>query len=445
MPKPLCFMVMPYGRKSTLAAAGDGPTEVDFNRLWDLAYVPVIEALGYEAVRADQDTGSLIITQMLERLYFADLVLADITVPNGNVYYEIGVRHASRETGCVLLAADWSRQLFDVAQLRTVRYPLPEGEVSETTAQVVRAAIADAIPTLGRGKSPMHDAIKGYPSKVDENTASTMKERMGRLAAFQGEVRAVRAAPRAQRMALAQELAVRHAARPLIAPAAITLLRLLGDCADTAADWAAVVSLIDGLPANLIELPEVQEQRALARSYAGQHVDAIAELEKLVAIFGPTPERLGLLGGRYKRLHMSARDAADRDEWLGKAIECYEHGMQLDLNEYYCSSNLARLYRLRNRTGDEERAQSVLRVVIAACERARKRGAVDPWLRPTLLAAAFDAGDADKSEQLADEIRAEGPARWQLSSVRGDLETSIRHVPDEAIRVRLVRVLERLV
>jgi hypothetical protein len=39
--------------------------------------VPVIEALGYQPVRADQDTGTLIITQILERrLYFADLVLA---------------------------------------------------------------------------------------------------------------------------------------------------------------------------------------------------------------------------------------------------------------------------------------------------------------------------------------------------------------------------------
>ena len=132
--RPLCFMVMPYGRKPTQAEAGKGPGEIDFNALWDRAYVPAITALGYEPVRADQDTGALIITQMLERLYFADLVLADMTIPNGNVYYEIGIRHAARRTGCVLLAADWSRQLFDVAQMRTVRYPLSEGDVTETTA-----------------------------------------------------------------------------------------------------------------------------------------------------------------------------------------------------------------------------------------------------------------------------------------------------------------------
>jgi hypothetical protein len=114
MPKPLCFMIMPYGRKPTKAEAGHGtPGEVDFNMLWDRAYAPMSEALGYDPVRADQDTGALIINQMIERLYFADLVLAHITIPNGNVYYEIGVRHAAKERGCVLLAADWSTPQTD--------------------------------------------------------------------------------------------------------------------------------------------------------------------------------------------------------------------------------------------------------------------------------------------------------------------------------------------
>jgi hypothetical protein len=89
---PVCFMIMPYGRKPTQAEAGRGPAVIDFNALWDNGYVPVIKGLGYEPVRADQDTGGLIISQMLERLYFADLVLADMTIPNGNVYYEVGIR-----------------------------------------------------------------------------------------------------------------------------------------------------------------------------------------------------------------------------------------------------------------------------------------------------------------------------------------------------------------
>jgi hypothetical protein len=41
--------------------------------------------------------------------------------------------------------------------------------------------------------------------------------------------------------------------------------------------------------------------------------------------------------------------------YLNKSIQSYERGMELDLNDYYCSSNLPRLYRQRNRKGDDER------------------------------------------------------------------------------------------
>jgi hypothetical protein len=34
---------------------------------------------------------------MLERVYFSNPALADLTIPNGNVHYEIGVRHAEGE------------------------------------------------------------------------------------------------------------------------------------------------------------------------------------------------------------------------------------------------------------------------------------------------------------------------------------------------------------
>src|SRR4029077_18171228 len=196
MPKKVCFMVMPYGRKPTQAEAGKGPAQIDFNALWDRCYVPVIEALDYRPVRADQDAGALIITQMLERLYFADLVMADMTIANSNVYYEDGIRHAAKKTGCVMFAADSAQQVFDVAQMGTIRYPLPEGEISESTAAAFQTAIKDKIRGLAGGDSPMHLAISGYPTAVAPRAASTMRDQLADLAAFQTKVRAVRAADR---------------------------------------------------------------------------------------------------------------------------------------------------------------------------------------------------------------------------------------------------------
>jgi len=436
----ICFMIMPYGRKLTQVEAGRGVPEIDFNALWDRAFAPTITALGYEPVRADQDTGALIITQMIERLYFADLVLADMTIPNGNVYYEVGVRHAARDKGCVLLAADWSKPLFDLAQVRTIKYPLADGGVGDAAAQAVAVAIRSPIEALARGGSPVFESIKGYPTNPDPAAASTMKGAMAEAAAFQGDIRAIRALPYADRMGPARALA-EQSCNPPATTKALAILRLLKDCANSAEDWSWIIGLVDRLPADLASLEEVRETYAFALAGAGQPMDAIAKLEALIALSGPTPERLGMLGGRYKRLIAKAASPGDRQMYLSKSIDAYERGMGLDLNEYYCSSNLPRLYRLRKRKGDDERARSVSTLVVAACERARKRGLPDEWLRPTLLGAAFDAGDADKAEELAADVAAEGAARWKLHTTLADLESSVAQVADKERRDRLASML----
>ena len=441
---PVCFMIMPYGKKPTQAEPGRGPAEIDFNALWDHGYVPTIKTLGYEPVRADQDTGGLIISQMLERLYFADLVLADMTIPNGNVYYEVGVRHAARKTGCVLLAADWSKQLFDVVQMRTVRYPLPEGNITDATAAPFQTAIKDGITVLRDGISPMHQSLPGYPTNVDMAKATTTRDQLTELAAFQAKVRAVRAAPAKTRVQLAQQLVASEGNPPASYPRALALVLLLRDSVDAPTDWAIVLDFVHKLPKKFADEPEMQENRAFAAAQTGNDLQAIGELETLIQVAGPTPERLGLMGGRYKRLAKTAASEAEQRRALATAIEYYEKGMELDLNAYYCSSNLPRLYRTRARAGDEERAQTVLRLVIAACERAKRLNLAGEWLRPTLLAAAFDLGDADKADELSDQVIDEGQSRWKVNSVLGDLENSALQVSDAAKRARLFAVIDRI-
>lgn len=445
MPKPFCFMIMPYGKKPTQAEAGpDIPAQIDFNALWDRAYAPVIESLGYEPVRADQDVGALIIKQMMERLYFADLVLAEMTIPNGNVYYEVGIRHASQEFGCVLLAAKWSKQLFDVEQMRMVRYPLSEGDITEATAKAIVDAIKDPIQNLAKGASPMHGSITGYPANVDPAAASVMKDAMTALAAFQGQIRAVRALPHEKRMARAKELVEAYWKPPATQLTALTLLRMLRDSVSNQADSTWLADFIGKLPLDVATQQEVREIDALAVSNAGNPVDAIAKLEALILTSGPTPERLGLLGGRYKRLFRKATTTPEKLQHLAKAIDNYERGMELDLNQYYCSCNLPRLYRERNNRGDENKAKSVANIVLAACERARKRNVAEEWLRPTLLGAAFDDANCEKAEELAKEVGVDGAAQWKIDSTLDDLKLSVAQVKDKRRRERLAAILESL-
>src|SRR5256885_220880 len=52
----------------------------------------------------------------------ADVVVADISILNPNVFYELGVRHGVAERGVFMIHAGWSRRPFDVAPDRTFGY-----------------------------------------------------------------------------------------------------------------------------------------------------------------------------------------------------------------------------------------------------------------------------------------------------------------------------------
>lgn len=430
MPRPICFMIMPYGVKPAHRPNDvAGPDQIDFNRLWTAAFEPAIRQLGYDPVRADQDLGAAIIKEMIERLAISDLVIADVTTPNGNVYYEVGVRHAAKPTDCVMVAADWTRPLFDINQMRQVRYPLPVESIDDATAEQIRRIFVEGVPKLARGQSPVFEFLPGYPN-TDPGRASTFRKTLEELSAFQAEVLEARSLPSPACSTKALELRDRfYSGGPVQAVVALELLYLMRDCTD----WKTTLQFLDSLPAEMQEQSLIKEQRALAQSKDGNHHAAIGALRSLIAVAGDSSERRGLLGGRYKKLYASEQDAMRKADYLDQAIAEYEAGMRLDLNDYYPSSNLARLYRARGEEGDEQNARVSAAVTAVACERARAKGGKDVWLNPTLLGAAFDAGDVARARKLAKEVRREGAAAWQLEATLDDLERAAKlHAPETA-------------
>jgi hypothetical protein len=431
---------MPYRTKETRADP-PAPSKVNFDRLWEKAFLPVIEELGYQAVRADQDLGALIIQEMLERLYFSDLVIADLTIPNGNVYYEVGIRHAARNKGCVLVGADWSKRLFDVDQMRMLKYPLPEKAITEATAEHIRRILKESVPKMADGIAPMFQVLPGYPAAVQQDRASSIKDYLQQLSAFQAKALAVRQAPAAERPNRA--LAIKDSdgsQRPLVPTVALEILYLLRDCAQ----WQDALHFIDSLPASLLELPIVREQRSLALSKSGNHLEAIGALTELIRTSGSTSEREGLLGGRYKKLWIDAKSPADQAHYLNLAIEHYERGMMLDLNDFFPSCNLPRLYRARGQRGDDDRARSSAEVARLACERALARNPEDEWVRPTLLGMAFDAGDVTAAEEVAEKVVRDGPVKWKLESTLSDLDLAVAQTANAGTKAALQTIAIRL-
>ncbi|MCA3376309.1 MAG: hypothetical protein INF64_04195 [Roseomonas sp.] len=59
---------------------------------------------------------------MFERLAFCDLALADLTGANGNVFYELGVRHVTRPGATILVFAEATPPPFDLGPRQAIAY-----------------------------------------------------------------------------------------------------------------------------------------------------------------------------------------------------------------------------------------------------------------------------------------------------------------------------------
>src|SRR5579863_8022263 len=120
MAKSVCFVLMPFGVKADASGR-----MIDFNCIYDTIFRPAVNATGLLPVRADEEQAQGFIHKLMyERLLLSEYAIADLTILNANVYYELGVRHAARPETTVLTMASGSPLPFDVGPLRALPYAL---------------------------------------------------------------------------------------------------------------------------------------------------------------------------------------------------------------------------------------------------------------------------------------------------------------------------------
>src|SRR5215467_13391234 len=104
------FVIRGFGQK-----AG-----VDFDRVDAELIKPALQQLGIDGGTTSEivEAGN-IREDMFRELVEADIVVADVSVHNANVFYELGVRHAVKNRATVLIRARIDEVPFD---LRTDRY-----------------------------------------------------------------------------------------------------------------------------------------------------------------------------------------------------------------------------------------------------------------------------------------------------------------------------------
>lgn len=153
MQKPLCFVLMPFGKKP-----GAGGAVIDFDAVYAELIKPAVEAAGLVPVRADEEqAGGIIYKPMFERLILCEYAVVD--------FYELGVRHAVKPaTTMLLFASDGTRLPFDVAPMRALAYRL-ESDGKPAAAEADRDKLAQLLATARADAvdSPVYQLVEGFP------------------------------------------------------------------------------------------------------------------------------------------------------------------------------------------------------------------------------------------------------------------------------------------
>ena len=159
--RDICFVVMPFGQKTIM----DGSNRpYDFDKVYRVIIRRAIRDAGMKPHRADESVASsLIHTEMFKDLRDRPVVLADLSLENPNVFYELGIRHVMADSGTVLICREGANLPFDVGLSRVVFYKFDgqslDWEEVERVTPIVAAALKEAL--RGKPDSPVHALLPG--------------------------------------------------------------------------------------------------------------------------------------------------------------------------------------------------------------------------------------------------------------------------------------------
>lgn len=402
--KPLCFVLMPFGKKTDAS----GRT-IDFDAVYRKLIEPAVSQAGMEPLRADEELGGGIIHKpMFERLLLCEYAVADMTSANANVFYELGVRHAVKPRATVLLYANKGPLPFDVRMLRAVPYQLGKGGGPAKVADTIKSLVEKLEQARGaQVDSPLYQLINDYPDVQHQKTdvfraqveyskrvkdALLIARRKDAAAVAAVEDRVVDELTRAGGKGIAD------------AEAGVLIDLLLSYRAVSA--WNEMIGLYGRLPEHLKSAVMVREQYAFALNRAKQGLLAERVLMDLINERGPNSESCGILGRIYKDRWQAAVERGNLEEGeglLGKAIRTYRQGFESDWRDAYPGINAVTL--MECATPPDVARHELLPVVRYAVERRIANSHPDYWDHATLLELAILANDEPRSARhLADAL-----------------------------------------
>jgi tetratricopeptide (TPR) repeat protein len=166
---------MPYGGK-------DEEKRKHYLSVFETIIAPAARNVGYEPRRSDvQGEAGAIPTEIIRSLAAADVVIADLSEGNANVFYELGVRHALRKRGTVHIINKEHPVPFDVAQYRLVEYSTKSFADIAPAVDAISKAIKQREEETGISDNLVHDTLPNLPINVTNLGADEVQKQVAEL------------------------------------------------------------------------------------------------------------------------------------------------------------------------------------------------------------------------------------------------------------------------
>lgn len=154
------FVVRPFGTKTVLHTGGGGqqePVEFDFDKVQEELIDPAIKDLRMQGGTTGRIfTAGEIRADMFSELLLADVVIADISIHNANVFYELGIRNALRDRTTILIKCPgYGETPFDIIGYRYVNY---DKEDPGRSLESLKRAILESTDA-SKSDSPVFDML----------------------------------------------------------------------------------------------------------------------------------------------------------------------------------------------------------------------------------------------------------------------------------------------
>jgi len=409
--KPICFVIMPFGTKE----------EINFNKIYENIIKPAIEKAGMIPFREDEEiNGGIIHKTMIEKIIFSDFVIADISIENANVYYELGIRHMASKKNTLLISCK-DIKLFDIKLIRHYRYNKDSlNEVNKIVKRIKQ------IQKDNKVDSPIYDFFD-FTINIEQlkEKANSFKKEIDKISKIENKIYLYKKENNLKKL---QKLETKLLNNKY-------LLKTLFIAYRDLEKYDKMIKLYKIFPNELQNQEFIMQQYGFALNRIGKRNEAEIVLQKTIQKYGKSSETLGILGRVYKDWWLDT----NKKEYLKKAIKIYKEGFEADIRDFYPGINLVTLLL---QDDNQKEFKKYLPVVDIAVELAVKNK--DYWSLATKLEISFLKQDCKQSKRIINEILVVEKPSWMIKTTIKNLELILNKLKNNCLKQSLDKLRDMI-